>query len=616
MRVGAAGVVAAVVALAATPALAQAQAPSGSGEAVYKQSCAACHEGNLPRMPNRAALRELTPEHVETALSSFSMRRQGASLSPAQRRAVAEFVTGRPAGSYRAPLEIIPKSAYCSAAVSTAAAPFTGASWNGWGIDARNTRFQSAASAGLTAADVPKLKLKWAFGVPGVSASGSQVSVVGSRVFVGTRNGIVYALDARTGCLVWAFEASAAVRSTPLVVTQPAGDMLYFGDAHSQVYAVDAKTGALKWRTKADDHLDAIITGGVSYANGRVFVPVASMEEASGALPAYQCCTFRGSVLALDANSGKQIWKTYTIPEEPQQTARSSRGVQLFGPSGAGVWGAPALDPARNRVFVATGDAYSQPAAPSTDAVMALAMDTGKIVWVRQTLAGDAWNTACLGPNTSGVENCPAKAGPDYDFGAATALVTAGGRRLVIAGQKSGELYAVNADSGEMVWKMRAGDGGILGGIEWGFATDGTSAFVSLSNAFEKKPGEAGGLVSVNLADGKPRWTAPPSADTCGGRAGCNTGQPAAVSAMPGVIFSGALDGHLRAYDSSNGKVLWDVDTAQAYDVTVNGVAAKGGGMNGPGAAVAGGMVFVNSGYGSMGFMAGNAILAFSVDGK
>jgi polyvinyl alcohol dehydrogenase (cytochrome) len=525
-------------------------------------------------------------------------------------------VTGRPGGSYRAPLDVIPKSAYCAVSVAGASAALTGASWNGWGADPRNTRYQSATAAGLTAADVPKLKLKWAFGVPGVSASGSQVSVVGSRVFVGTRNGIVYSLDAKSGCLVWAYEASAAVRSTPIVVSQGGSDTIYFGDAHAQVYAVDAKTGALKWKTKVDDHLDAIITGGVSYANGRVFVGVASMEESSGALPTYQCCTFRGSVLALDAASGKQIWKTYTIPEEPQPTSRSSRGVQLFGPSGAGVWGAPSLDASRNRVYVATGDSYSQPAAPSTDSVMALAMDTGKIVWVRQALAGDAWNTACLGPNSAGVENCPAKAGPDHDFGSATALATVNGRRLVLAGQKSGELYAVNADSGELVWKMRAGEGGVLGGIEWGFATDGASAFVSLSNAFEKKPGEAGGVVSVNLADGKPRWTAPPSADTCAGRGGCNTGQPAALSAMPGVIFSGALDGHLRAYDSSTGKVIWDVDTARTYDSTVNGVPAKGGGMNGPGATVAGGMLFVNSGYGSIGFMAGNAILAFSVDGK
>ena len=248
---------------------------------------------------------------------------------------------------------------------------------------------------------------------------------------------------------------------------------------------------------------------------------------------------------------------------------------------------------------------------------MALAMDTGRIVWVHQALAGDAWTTACFGPDTAGKENCPEKAGPDYDFGAAPALVTLDdGRRLVVAGQKSGTLHAVNAENGSPVWSMRAGEGGVLGGIEWGFATDGRSAFVALSNAFEKKPGEAGGLLSVNLADGKPRWTAPPSADTCGTRVGCNTGQPAAVSAIPGVIFSGALDGHLRAYDAASGKVIWDVDTARAYLTTVNGVPAKGGGLNGPGATVAGGMLFVNSGYGSIGFMAGNAILAFSVDGR
>jgi polyvinyl alcohol dehydrogenase (cytochrome) len=610
------GVRVAGLAIAAMFMVSPVWAQEPSGEAVYKRSCAACHEGNLPRMPTRAALRGLTPEHVETSLSSFGMRRQAASLSPAERRAVAEFVTGRPAGSYRAPLDVIPKSAYCAPGITGASTPFAGPNWNGWGVDARNTRFQSAAGAGLTAADVPRLQLKWAFGVPGASASGSQVTVAGSRLFVGTRNGLMLSLDAKTGCLVWAHEASAAIRSTPVVVTQPSGDTVYFGDAHAKVYALDAKTGAMKWTTKVEDHLDAIITGGVSYANGRVFVPVASMEETSGAQPTYQCCTFRGSVAALDASSGKQIWKTYTIPEEPQPTTRSDRGVQLFGPSGAGVWSAPAVDAARNRVYVTTGDAYSQPAAPSTDAIMALAMDSGKIVWVRQTLAGDAWNVACFGPNSAGKENCPAKAGPDHDFGAAPALVTVNGRRLVVAGQKSGELYAVNADSGEMVWKMRAGDGGILGGIEWGFATDGTSAFVALSNAFEKKPGEAGGMVSVNLADGKTRWTAPPSADTCGGRAGCNTGQPAAVSAIPGVLFSGALDGHLRAYDAATGKVIWDVNTARAYDNTVNGVPAQGGGMNGPGATVAGGMVFVNSGYGSIGFMPGNAILAFSVDGK
>ena len=392
-----------------SPVFAQASAPSG--EAVYKQHCAACHEGSIPRMPTREALRGMTPEHVETSLSSFTMRRQGAALSAAERRAVAAFVTGRPAGSYRAPLDVIPKTAYCSAAVSGNAAALTGPSWNGWGINAQNTRFQSAQAAGVSAADVPRLKLKWAFGLPGVSASGSQISVVGNRVFVGSRNGLVYALDAKTGCLVWAVEADAAVRSTPVVVPSATGrSMVYFGDAHAQVYGVDAATGAVAWKTKIEDHLDAIITGGAAYANGRLYVPVSSMEEGSATIATYQCCTFRGSVAAIDAATGKQIWKTYTIPEAPQPTTRSSRGTQLHGPSGGGVWSTPALEPARNRLYIATGDAYSQPAARTTDAIMALAMDTGRIEWVRQTLAGDAWTTACFGADSAGRDNCPEKA--------------------------------------------------------------------------------------------------------------------------------------------------------------------------------------------------------------
>jgi polyvinyl alcohol dehydrogenase (cytochrome) len=597
-------------------ASASAQAPSG--EAVYKQHCAACHEGSIPRMPTREALRGLTPEHVDTALSSFSMRRQAAALSPAERRAVAAFVTGRPAGSYRAPLEVIPKTAYCSTAGSSNAAALTGPSWNGWGINAQNTRFQSAQAAGISAADVPRLKLKWAFGLPGVSASGSQVSVVGNRVFVGSRNGVVYALDAKTGCLAWAVEADAAVRSTPVVVPSANGRaMVYFGDAHAQVYGVDAATGAVAWKTKIEDHLDAIITGGAAYANGRLFVPVSSMEEGSATIPTYQCCTFRGSVVAIDATTGKQIWKTFTIPEAPQPTTRSSRGTQLHGPSGGGVWSTPALDPARNRIYIATGDAYSHPAARTTDAIMALAMDTGRIQWVHQATAGDAWTTACFGADSGGKDNCPEKAGPDHDFGSAPALVTLGdGRRLVVAGQKSGELHAVNADTGSPVWRIQAGQGGILGGIEWGFAVDNTTAYVALSNALEKKPGDAGGLLAVNLADGKTKWSAPPSpATTCATKPGCNTAQPAAVTAIPGVIFSGALDGHLRAYDAANGKVVWDVDTTGSH-TTVNGVPASGGGMNGPGATVAGGMLFVSSGYGSIGFMPGNVLLAFSVDGR
>ena len=600
--------------LLGTPAFLAAQQPAVNGEAVYRQHCAACHDGSLPRMPSRDALRTLTPEHVETALSSFTMRRQGASLSLPERRAVAEFVTGRDIGTYRAPLDVIPKSAYCAA--QSAGDPLAGPSWNGWSADLRNTRFQPAGAAGLSPTAVPGLKLKWAFGIPGVSASGSQVTVVGTRAFVGSRNGVVYALDARTGCLVWAFEADAGVRSTPVVGRAGTNSSLYFGDAHAQVYALDAATGKLQWKAKVDNHGDAMITGAVAFYNGRVYAGVSSLEEGAAVIPSYECCTFRGSVAALDAATGRQIWKTFTIPDAPHRTSKTSAGTQLWGPSGGGVWSTPALDPERNRLYITTGDNYSNPPTPQSDAIMALAMDTGRIIWTRQALAGDAWNVACLEKAEVARVKCPQGAGPDHDFGSAPVLTTlADGRRVLLAGQKSGMLHALNPDTGEFLWQTRVGEGGVLGGIEWGFAADGPTAYVSLSGAMEKKAGEAGGLVAINVADGKRRWAAPPPPDTCAGREGCNTGQPAAVTALPGIVLSGSLDGHLRGYESETGQVIFDVNTAAEFK-TANGVTARGGSFNGPGATVAGGTVFVTSGYGSLGFMAGNVLLAFSVDGK
>jgi polyvinyl alcohol dehydrogenase (cytochrome) len=569
-------------------------------------------------MPTRQALRTVTPEHIETALSSFTMRREGASLSPAERRAVAEFLSGRPAGSYRAPLDVIPRSAYCGSTATDASDPLAGPAWNGWGADVRNTRYQAAGAAGLTVTAVPRLKLKWAFGFPGVSASGSQVTVVGGRLFVGSRNGLVYALNARTGCLVWVYQADGGVRSTPLVVRAAgaAGGTVYFGDAFAQVYALDAVSGALRWKVKVDSHADAMVTGGPAFHDGRLYVPVASIEEGTAVIPSYECCTFRGSVVALDAATGRQIWKTFTIADAPQRTTKNSAGTQLWGPSGAGVWSTPALDPERNRMFVTTGDNYSNPPTRESDAIMALALDTGRIIWMRQALAGDVWNTGCLETTGAGRLKCPEGSGPDHDFGSSPILTTlANGRRVLVAGQKSGHMYGVDPETGEIIWKTQAGEGGVLGGIEWGMATDGSVAFAALSSAFEKKAGEAGGLVAVNIADGKTRWSAPPPSNSCGDRVGCNTAQPAAVTAIPGVVFSGSLDGHLRAYESETGQVIWDLDTRREFN-TVNGVAARGGSLNGPGASVAGGMLFVSSGYGSLGFMEGNALLAFSVDGQ
>jgi len=608
-------VIAVILVLAGSPVSAAAQV-APEGERVYKQHCARCHEGTMPRMPSRDALRKYTPESIDMSLSSFLMRRQGSALSAAERRAVAEFLSGRPSGSYRAPLEVIAKRAYCSTVAASGRDALAEPAWNGWGANLQNTRFQSANAGGLSAPDVPRLRLKWAFGFPGVSASGSQATVAGERVFVGSRNGQLYALNARTGCIDWVFEAEAGIRSAPSVGPATAsGATVFFGDAHAQVYAIDAADGKLRWKTKVDNHLDAMITGAPALHAGRLYIPVSSLEEGSGAMPTYECCTFRGSLVSLDAASGRQLWKTYTIADAPKRTAKNSIGTQLWGPSGAAVWSAPTLDPDRNRLYVTTGDSYSDPVAPASDAIMALSMDTGRILWMRQTLPRDAWNLGCLEMTPEGRVNCPSAPGPDYDFGSSPVLTTlVDGRRLLVAGQKSGMLYALNPEDSQVIWETRVGDGGVLGGIEWGFAIDRGAAYVSLSSAFEKPPGEAGGIAAIRLANGETLWRTPPSANTCGTRTGCNTGQPGAVTAIPGVVFSGSLDGHLRAYDAETGRVIWDVDTTRELD-TVNGVPARGGSLNGPGATVAGGMLYVSSGY-ALGFMPGNVLLAFSVDGQ
>lgn len=588
---------------------------SANGELIYSQNCAGCHETELPLMPTRSALREYSPEAIDGAMTGGLMRKYSGSLTVAERQAVAEFLSGRPSGSYRGALASIPKSAYCSVGVTDDGNRLADPSWNGWSTDLANTRFQPNEMAGLTAHDVSRLKLKWAFGIPGVSTSGSQATVIGDRVYLGAQNGINYALDAETGCIVWTFEADSGVRAAP-VVAQDTGDgsaVVFLGDFYAQVYALDAESGSLRWKVKIEDHPDARLTAAPAVHDGRLFMPVSSSEEASARVPTFQCCTFRGSIVALDTETGEQLWKTYMIDEIAKRTVTNSVGTQQWGPSGAAIWSAPTLDPEHNRLFVTTGDNYSDPPTVASDAIVALAMDTGRILWVQQTTPGDAWNTACL-DNAVDTANCPESDGPDYDYGSSAALVRLeNGDQALVAGQKSGVLYVLDVNNGKVIQETRISDGGVLGGIEWGFATDGVAAYVSISGAMEKGPGEAGGIAAVDINDGSILWHAPPAQDSCGRRQGCNTAQPGAVTAIPGAVISGSVDGHIRAYSTENGEVIWDFDTVRDYE-TVNGVSARGGALNGPGATIVDGVLYVNSGYGRFGFMPGNVLLAFSTD--
>jgi polyvinyl alcohol dehydrogenase (cytochrome) len=495
-------------------------------------------------------------------------------------------------------------------------------------------RFQPAAMARLNATSVARLKLKWAFGFPGVTEAYGQPAVFGGRVFVGSADRHVYALDVRSGCVAWTFDAGSRVRTAIEIGPLGARSAAYFGDQNGSVYAVDADSGALIWKTRVDAHPAAIITGAPVLAGGKLFVAMSSQEEAMAANPNYPCCTFRGSLSALDAATGSVLWKTYTIAQTPTPHGKNAKGTMQFSPSGAAIWSAPAVDLERRVIYVDTGDSYSDPAARTSDAVLALDMNTGRLLWSRQATPNDAENVACGFPSPYNA-NCPRANGPDYDFGSSPILVTlAQGQGVLIAAQKSGMVYALDPDRrGALLWQRRVGQGSKLGGVQWGGAADGDSVYVAVSDvkftpaaagtpgaqpsmfgvSFLLDPNAGGGLFALDARTGAVRWHTPHPG--CNGNPGCSPAQSAAVTAIPGVVFSGGLDGHLRAYSATNGAILWDVDTEREYR-TVNSVKATGGSMDGPGPAVAGGMLYVNSGYDFLGTTPGNILLGFSIDGK
>jgi len=572
-----------------------AQAPDG--EQVFRQSCAACHTGAADsRAPGPDALKARAPQAVIESLINGAMRAQGSRLSGPERRAVAEFVTGKKVGGDVTGGD----TGKCTAATRAATA---GAAWSGWSPTITNTRFQSRDMAGLSAADVPRLTLKWALGFPDASVAWSPPTVAGGRIYVGSQNGTVYSLDARTGCIHWTFSAAGGVR-TAIAVGAP---LIYFGDTAANAYALNAETGRVVWTRKVDDHPLARITGSPALHAGRLYVPVSSYEESQGADARYECCTFRGSVSALDAASGRVIWKTPMITDPLQRRGTSSAGVALWGPAGSAIWSAPTIDEAGRRLYVATGNGYSAPAHRSSDAVVALDLETGAIRWMRQLTPGDVYLSNCRAGNP----NCPEANGPDFDFGSPPVLARADGRDVLVIGQKSGMAFALDpARDGEVLWEYRAGQGGVLGGIEWGAAVDGLNVYFAVSDILQPKPG---GLHAVRLATGQRAWLAPAPAPMCGTVRTCNGAQSAAVTAIAGVVFSGSNDGAVRAYDANTGGVVWEFDTNKEF-TTINGVAARGASLIGPGPVVAGGMVYVNSGYGAFGGRPGNVLLAFGVE--
>ncbi len=640
MRAAAAALLAAFSLLAAGPGL---STEEEAGQRLFAAHCAACHEGGVARAPNRALLELLTPEAIYAAITTGPMQVQAQGLDENQRTALAQFLAARPLGTST------------TVAVHRCTADAGWFDWKqppsalGWGIDRENRRFIPARVAKLTREQVPDLELAWAFAYPGLIRAAAEPLVAGGAVFVGSQDGDLYALDARTGCVRWVYHGGGEIRGAPVMApwsavfrarrskqTSPGPGAptptVYFGDNFGVVHAVDAETGMARWRRRVDDHSAARVYGTPvllgRQGGERLYVPVASFEEVAASTATYPCCTFRGSVVALDATSGRQLWKRYTIPDAAFEQGRNSAGAPRYGPSGAGVWSSPTVDARRGLLYFATGNNYSGPADAHSNAVFAIDLDTGALRWSHQLLAGDASNMSCYAPlpgsrfSLGNDVNCPAAFGPDLDLTGPPLLINdAAGRDILVTGAKSGTIYGLDPDHrGRVLWTTRLSRGTptAAGGFFFGLAAEGTRVFVPLLDfpmSYYPQGDSASlagtisrdGLYALDAFSGRLLWSAPAQAYCTPPRCG---GNPAAAIAIPGVVFAGSVDGMLRAFDSHTGRMLWEHDTTVSV-ITVSGEQAHGGTISGSGILVAGGTVFVNSGYGGITGSPGNVLLAF-----
>jgi polyvinyl alcohol dehydrogenase (cytochrome) len=581
-------------------------ADSPDAAAIYQQKCAVCHDHPVGRIPSRDTIKTFPAQQVIFDLTFGVMQPQGLGLSVQEIAALATFLTGKSSAPGPQPKIDANMCASPGAAISLEE-PL----WNGWGHDVENSRFQP--DPGFSATDIPKLKVKWVFAYPGPLV-GSQPTVVGGRLFVATTTGLIYSLDAQTGCTYWTYHTDSEIRSALSVGALPGSNqkkLAVFGAdlMNANAYAIDAATGKLLWKTKIDQHPLARITGSPVYYDGRLFVPTSSQEEGFGAMSTYQCCTARGSVVALDGASGKILWTSYPIEQKPKPFKKSSTGVQMYGPAGASIWSAPAIDAKRKLIYVGTGDSFTDVPTRATDAIVAMDIKTGRIRWIFQATAHDNYLFGCDVP---GKGICPGPIGPDYDFGSSPILHTEpDGKQVILAGQKSGVVYALDPDHrGKVLWRKQVGPGSMGGGVVWAMAANERAVFVPIANRADSS------LSALNIGGGATIWHDPaPKGECSWGAKGCSGTESAAITVIPGAVFSGAADGHLRAYSTKDGSVSWDFNTAQTFDA-VNGVTAHGGTLGTEGPTIANGILYVNSGEGRFSGHRGNALIAFSVEGK
>ena len=581
------------------------------GVALYQEHCAACHDGQVPRAPHMITFSTIGADTILNAMNNGVMRAQASALSATEREVLAGFL----AGEAMAP----PKPILACADPMSELASSDATAMQGWGGNAENRRHSDGA--GLDRNNVDQLALKWVFAYPGALRARSQPLVHDGVIFVGSQSGDIYALDLESGCAHWTYSAGAEVRSSLSLGLVPGRDdpVLYMGDFSATVHAIDASDGSLVWRSSVGDHPDATITGSPKLHAGSLYVPISSSEWATAADPGYACCTFRGGVVSVDAASGELNWRAHVIEEPAVETGETNPfGAARKGPAGAPVWNSPTIDAERGVLYVGTGEAYTSPAADTSDAVLAFSLATGERQWAKQLLGGDAWNMACF---IGEAANCPEEDGPDLDIGASTVLWSGDGSDYLLVGQKSGDVYALDPNKGgAIVWHNKVGRGGFLGGVHWGMSANGDSLFVPIADT--TITGRFTGPVSPGIhaldpTSGEVRWYTPSVAD-CNGKSPipvCDQGMSAAITSTDQLVFAGSLDGNLNVYDSLSGEILWSFDTFGDFEA-VSGDTALGGSIESDGPVLYKGHVVINSGYQFGARMPGNALMVFALQPK
>lgn len=584
-------------------------------EELFTTRCGICHGGAIAEAPSLAALKLLPEETIVATLKTGIMKNQAITLTDKQHRELAAYISDIDS-------EEMSKASFQQGLCAQEGFKDDQSAFprvDNWGLGLHNQRYYDREDLQVNAQNVSKLKLDWAFAFPNSSRARVQPTIAGNTLFTASQTGTIYALDRRTGCTRWTFQANAEVRSALVIGRDATGraNRLYFGDFTAHVYALDLDTQQLLWKKKVENQQDATITGTLSLYKDRLYIPVSSIEVASSVDEAYACCTSRGAVVALDVEDGSQVWKSYTIDEKSTQQGSNSQGVPIMGPSGAPVWTAVTIDSARGCLYIGSGENYTRPATHTSDAIIAFDLATGEKRWVQQTIPKDVWNAACV--TLTSRANCPEDFGPDADFGAPPILVNYQGKDLLLAGQKSGHVYAMDPDDqGRIIWKQLVGRGGFMGGIHWGMATDGEILYVPINDRgpYDLNPDKpkSPGLHAVDIGDGSILWSTIEE-DRCGTfeLRGCGPGLSAAITLTPDIVFGGTLDGWMKAYAKEDGRELWSYDTKRDYEA-VNGVKAFGGAIDSDGPIIVENQVFVSSGYAKFAEKEGNVVLAFSIE--